>query len=103
MSGPMGPGADGEELIEVRLLGVPLGIRQKALEHMDEVLREMQLLVTGGTEDDITVPARLARLHSRFPPSYRRMADDVRRLLDEAVAAEQPSVDVTYLVVREIA
>ena len=100
---------DGDRgLCEVRLIGVPLRLRQRTLEHADEVMREVQLLERDDASDsgdavaDDGVIARITSLRNRFSPEYNEMAATVRRLLDDAEAADEPSADVSYHVSRDV-
>src|SRR3954464_5949201 len=95
-------GARGKE-VNIRLLGVPLDLRRRVMEHMEEVLREVQLLAAHETDSTgRDVIQRLARLRQSWPAGYRQLSVDVRRRLDSATEAGPPSVDVTYHAGRDV-
>src|SRR5439155_11372499 len=85
------------QVVNIRLLGVPLELRRRVMEHSEEVLREVQLLAASETDDTgRSVIQRLARLRQDWPARYRQLSVDVRRRLDSAAESGLASVDVTY-------
>jgi hypothetical protein len=90
-------------VVNIRLLGVPLDVRRRVMEHTEEVLREVQLLAAHDTDPTgREVIMRLARLRRDWPAGYRQLSVEVRRRLDGATEAGLPIVDVTYFADREI-
>ena len=81
---------------EVQLIGTPLALRRKVLEHADDVAREMLLMRATSTDHvGSDVVRRMTELSSSMPPSYRAAAAEMRTALDEATLAGSSSIDVT--------
>jgi hypothetical protein len=94
---------NGGEAATIRLLGVPLELRRRVMEHSEEVLREVQLLAAHDTDPTgREVIRRLARLRRDWPAGYRQLSADMRRQLDGATEAGQASVDVAHVADGEI-
>lgn len=81
-------------LVEIHLLGVPLGLHRATVEHSAEVMREFSHLVEGPTASH--APARLIELNrvleERFGPFTRATTDE----LEEALASGRESVDLVF-------
>ena len=91
------------QVVNIRLLGVPLELRRRVMEHLEEVLREVQLLAASETDSTgRSVIQRLARLRHDWPQRYRQLSVDVRRRLDSAAESGMATVDVTYYADREV-
>ena len=92
------------KVVEVHLLQVPLALRRRALEHADEIAREVQLIISGGgaaaMPELVAVLERMARYRIDVPDSYRELAADMRVQLDEAARAGHESADAHYLVTQ---
>lgn len=86
-----------EELREVRLIGFPLRLHQRATEHHAELLREFQLLALDAAAAR-DVPGRLVDLMAELTETYAagNAAPDAVR--DAALARGDDSVDLTYRV-----
>lgn len=87
------------ELVDIRLLRLPLDVHQRATEHSDEVVREFQLVAI----DPSTAPARLLGLAEELG---RRYAEFTAAPTDDLVAALQAGrseVDLVYRVPPEVA
>jgi hypothetical protein len=97
---PPAVGADPLAVVEVHLLQVPLQLRRRALEHADEVAREIQLIVTGGDAppDLVAVLARVTHSRGHSSDSYRQLAADMRVQLDAATLAGNEFADAHYTV-----
>ena len=91
----------GSELREVRLVGFPLALYQRAAEHHEELMREFQLLLIDpprGTD----VPRRLVALIGELTSSYAGVASAADAERDAALARGDETVDLTYLVPPEV-
>jgi len=92
------------DLVEVALLGFPLPVYGRALEHSTELMREFSLIALGQAEaDSPIVPVRLLTLVDKLTRDYAGIADAADTRRDEALEAGLPSVDLTYLVPRTAA
>jgi hypothetical protein len=90
------------ELIEVRLLGVPIALRERSTQHGDGLLREMTLIAQQAA-DDSDVPARLVRLAAEVRDTYSMFTVHANAEMDAAAEAGVESVDVVYRVPRSVA
>lgn len=85
--------AAAEELVDVRLLGLPLDIHRRATEHNDGVVREFQLV----SLDPDTAPARLIALSEELE-RYSQFTEGPGAELEEALADGRATVDLRYQV-----
>ncbi|HET9075632.1 MAG TPA: hypothetical protein VFN68_01755 [Acidimicrobiales bacterium] len=87
------------DLVEVRILGLPLDIWEKSQAHVDDLLREFTLLVDG-TRDHHSrhVPARLLALVERVQRDYDGMTTEQQSQLIDAAQQGAESIDLTYQV-----
>jgi hypothetical protein len=97
-------GTDGE-LVEVRLLDLPVQIWAAAQEHTDGLLREFALLQAGdeaahhdGHPAGHDVPARLVRLVDAVQQRYASASEEQRNALFAAAAEGRTRIDLTYRV-----
>lgn len=96
VEGPAGSGGPGE-LVPVRLVGVPLDIFRRSMEHWDGLIREFTLLAMRSSEAH-EVPARLLNLVDALTDAYTPFTGGTDRVRDEAMARGDATVDLTYLV-----
>jgi hypothetical protein len=82
--------------IEVRLVGYPVDVHQRAQEHHDGLLREFQLLDTASDE----LPARLLDLVKEFTATYASSTGAADEVRDAAIARGEVSVDLVYYAPR---
>ena len=76
------------ELVDVRLLGLPVPLRQRSTEHGEELLREMTLIAQQLTHGDgPDLPARLLRLVSDVRTNFGMFTEGANAAID--AAAEQ--------------
>ena len=84
---------DGQALVEVRLLRLPVHLLRASQEHHDGLMRELRLLALSGEVADHELPVRLVELidvlGDRFGASRDRRDAD----LDAALAAGVETVD----------
>jgi hypothetical protein len=93
----------GDQLIEVRILGLPVQIWAAAQEHSDGLLREFALLQAGEAAEDKVehdVPARLVQLVDAVQQRYSAASEEQRTALFDAAADGQTSIDLTYRIPR---
>ena len=86
-------------LHEVRLLGFPIALHARAVEHHEELMREFQLLAL----DTADVPRRLAALVEEMVASYGSIGLAPAADRDAARARGETTVDLTYHVPASIA
>ena len=91
----MPPEQDRPELVEVRILSLPIPVYLAAREHSDGLMREFQLLALGNPQGG-DVPHRLVQLAERLSASYAGFAVPAAETLAEAEAAGRVQVDLTY-------
>ena len=84
------------ELVRVRLVGVPLELRQRFSDHGDGLLRELALITIGATRPDqhADVPARLLALADELAQVFLPMTADPTRALQAAIDRGEHSVDL---------
>jgi hypothetical protein len=90
-----------EELVEVRILGLPVGLAREAQEHFDELSREFLHLANADGAVRQDVPGRLLRLSDDLRQRFSGFTTENERLLGEATARDQDRLDLTYHVPRE--
>jgi hypothetical protein len=87
------------EQVEVRIVGFPLHVYARALEHSNELMREFALIALGQQEDDSpAVPRRLMHLVDALTQEYAGVTDETDAQRDEALDAGLESVDLVYRV-----
>ena len=93
------------ELVEVRLLGLPLDVYRRSAEHHDELQREFALITEGRREDvggDDAVPARLLALIADLVVRFSGFTAGTTTELRAAAARGDASIDLTYLLPAEV-
>ncbi len=103
MTGPTPP----DNLVEVRIVGLPLAVYQHSSEHHDELRREFALIATG--EDSATeaaattsVPTRLLTLIDALQARFGTFAAQPTETLQRALERGDEQVDVAYRVPPEV-
>ena len=86
------------DLHEVRLLGFPIALHARAVEHHEELMREFQLLALGPSD----VPRRLAALVEEMMASYGSIGLAPAADREAARARGEATVDLTYHVPASI-
>jgi hypothetical protein len=82
--------------VEVRILGVPLGLYRQAAEHADELQREFALILLTSEGHEKSVPARLVRLMADLQARFGQFGDAQRGELLAALDRQEQRTDVTY-------
>lgn len=90
------------ELVDVRLVGVPIALRERSTQHGDELLREMTLIVQQAATDT-GVPGKLVRLAAEVRGTYSEFTVHANAEMDAAAEAGIDSIDVVYQVPRSVA
>lgn len=85
------------ELVEVRLLGLPLQVWQRTQEHVDGLLREFMLIVQDD-EARAATPGRLLGLIEELTAGYGEFSEEQRRQMEAALARGEAEIDLTYQV-----
>lgn len=86
----------GDEQVEVRLVGFPVGIYAKAQQHLEGLLREFQLMAQGlehNPERADELPPRLLRLISELRANYAADVADAEARIESAVSAGAEVID----------
>lgn len=89
------------EVVEVRLLELPVPLWARAQEHTDELMREFALVAADARAhpDDTSVPAQLLRLVERLNRDYAGTSDPQReRLFAASDAGEQVLPELVFAV-----
>ncbi len=83
----------------VRLLGMPLRLRARAIEHDQDLLRELALMrVAADSTGTTSAPERLLDLADELRGTYGAIAAGPSADMDEALDAGREFIDVTYTV-----
>jgi hypothetical protein len=85
------------ELVEVRLLGLPLQVWQRTQEHVDGLLREFALIAQDD-EARAGTPGRLLDLVRQLTAGFGGFSEAQRTEMEEALARGQAQIDLTYQV-----
>lgn len=88
-------------LREVRLLGFPLSLWARSVEHHEELMREFQLLALSDDRDG--VPRRLVELVDELTTDYASFTDSADAARDDAYARGDAAVDLVYRVPTSVA
>ena len=86
-------GADADEQVEVRLLGLPLHLMRASREHHDGLMREFRLLALAGQVSPDEIPARLVELVRVLNEEYSATRERRDAELDAAIAAGHEVLD----------
>ena len=85
-----------DELVDVMLLGLPPDVHRRALEHQDELQRELTLIEL----DPTSVPARLLALAHDLRVRFGAFTEAPSTELAGALARGDTSIDLRYRVPR---
>lgn len=89
----------GEDLCEVRIIGFPVQVQQRAQEHLDDLLREFMLIAAAnrtGPQDH--VPRQLLDLIEEVQRDYAGTTLEQDAQLLEARESGTESIDLVYLI-----
>ena len=89
-----------EELVTVHVLGLPTGLQSEAQQHNDEITRELMLVAEQMRQkgDAEGLPVRFVELVSSLSGRYAMFTAEQEAQLSAAIAAGDPTVDLTYTV-----
>jgi hypothetical protein len=89
-----------DELVTVRLLGLPVAVQGRAEEHSNELTRELTLIGEQMRQqgDHAGLPARLVTLVERLTAEYSSFTGEQEQQLADAAAAGVAQIDLTYQV-----
>ena len=90
--------ADDPVLVQVQLLGVPLGLRARSVELGNDLVRELTLVSLGADRSDAGVPERLLRVAEELRDAYGDFTAGPSRQFEEALDSGLETLDVTYAV-----
>lgn len=85
-------------MVQVRLIGVPVRLRARNIEHGEGLLREFALVRLGADRSEAGVPDRLLKLVDEVRSTYGGFGAGPSSELDAALARGQEILDVTYTV-----
>jgi hypothetical protein len=87
-----------EELITVHVVGLPTGLQVQAQQQNDELTRELMLVAEQMRQrgDATELPVRFVELVSALSVRYAIFTAEQEAQLTAAVAAGEPTVDLTY-------
>ena len=89
--------ADAGDLVEVRLLKLPLDVWQRTQEHVDGLLREFALIAQDD-EARLATPGRLLALVQHLSAGFGSFSESQRIEMEEALARGETELDLTYQV-----
>ena len=87
----------GGELVEVRLLRLPLQLWQRTQEHVDGLLREFALIAQDD-EGRAAAPGRLLALVHELSAGFGSFSEAQRVQMEEALERGEEEIDLTYRV-----
>jgi hypothetical protein len=89
-----------DEMITVRVIGLPVDVQVEAQQHADELTREMVLVAEQMRQDGDAagLPVRFVELVSTLSSRYSVFTAEQEQQLAAAVAAGDRTIDVTYSV-----
>jgi hypothetical protein len=85
---------DQAELVEVRILQLPVPLREKSTEHSEELMREMTLIAQQISEGDSpALPTRLVQLVAEVRANFGVFTTGANQQMDAAAEAGIPVID----------
>jgi hypothetical protein len=81
------------ELVTVRILGMPLDVMERSAEHSDELLREFALIREEGSDH---VPVRLLALIEELRSRFGSFSEGPRQAMQDAIARGDATIDLSY-------
>jgi hypothetical protein len=89
------------DLVEIRLIGLPVEIHRRAAEHSDELQREFALL-RASSAAGADIPDRLLALIDELGTRYRGFTEGTQQELLDALERGDESIDLVYRVPRDV-
>ncbi|MGH9103932.1 MAG: hypothetical protein ACRDYD_13270 [Acidimicrobiales bacterium] len=93
----------GRDLVDVRLVGIPLALQRRAAEHGDELMREFRLILELHKVPDESAPARLLAVASELQSDYGPFTEEQEAELAAAFEAGALILDLAYRVPPSVA
>lgn len=84
---------DGEHLVTVRLLSLPLRVHERAQQHSEAMQREFRLIVEQARTENGSVPARLLALSTVLAQRYGAFTEEQEQRIEDGIAAGDESLD----------
>jgi hypothetical protein len=91
-----------DELVEIRILGLPVAVAVEAQEHFAELSREFLHLANADEEVRRDVPGRLLALSEQLRARFAGFTEANAQLLDDAAVDQLDSIDLTYRLPAEV-
>jgi hypothetical protein len=95
-------GAETTQLVEVRIVGMPVDVYRETAEHGDELMREFALIRERDPEDSRAVPRRLLALVDALTTRFTVFTAAQEAQLREALERGEPTIDLAYRVPPDI-
>jgi anti-anti-sigma factor len=92
----------GAEVLEVRLLRLPVALRHRASEHHAALRREFALIVSSGA-GGASVPSRLLSLSEQLSERLSNLGEGAFEQMEDAYAAGKDEIDLVLHVPAEVA
>jgi len=89
------------DLVEVHIVGMPLDVYGRSREYNDELFREFALIAADPAAAH-SAPSRLMKLVDELTERFAVMTEAQRSELDDALERGDTSIDLVYLVPREL-
>jgi len=89
------------DLVEVRLVGLPLDVQRATNAHYDALMREFELIRQSDNAAE-TVPVRLLDLVDELSTRFNEFAERPRGVLEAALESGGTTVDLVYQVPSEL-
>ena len=93
---------DTPDLVEVRIVGMPMDVYREAAEHTDELMREFALIREQDAEDSRAVPRRLLALVDALTDRYSVFTAEQEAQLQEASQRGDATIDLVYCVPPDV-
>jgi hypothetical protein len=84
------------DLVEVRVLDLPVALWAKSQEHFQDLMREFALIAASSGDSVHPVPARLLELVETLTAEYAGVSDAQEAELAEAAASGTESLDLVF-------
>ena len=91
-----------DELVGIRILGLPVDIFVRSRQHHDELFREFALIAIDPGQAE-SVPARLLALIDELRSRFSAFTTGASAELEAAVERGDPAVDLAFQVPRDVA
>jgi hypothetical protein len=90
------------DLIDIRLIGIPIRIQAEASQHFDELMREFSDLAATDTAAHREVPGRLIALQGELQGRFSAFTQAQETDLADAIARDADTLDLHYRVPADV-